>query len=67
LLIGKSYNLLMKLSREFSVAIGIVAGFAFLMGIGIATHAVTLDAPIWVGFFLAIGSSVALVLSRARP
>ena len=57
----------MKLSREFSVAIGIVAGFAFLMGIGIGTHAVTLDAPIWVGFFLAIGSSVALVLSRARP
>ena len=57
----------MKFSREFSVAVGIVAGFAFLMGTGLASHVVTLDAPIWIGFFLAMGSSVALVLSRARP
>ena len=46
---------------------GIIFGFSFLIGVGLATHAVTLDAPIWVGFFLALGSSIALVLSKARP
>jgi hypothetical protein len=56
----------LQFTREVAVAVGIIAGYAFLVGLGVGAGVIGLDAAMWIAFAILIATAVSVGVAKAR-
>jgi hypothetical protein len=55
-----------RVSREFSVAVGIAAAFAFLIGLGRGIGVLSADNAVTAGFAVLIVTAISVAMAKPR-
>jgi hypothetical protein len=55
-----------RVSREFSLAVGIAAGFAFLIGLGRGIGVLSADNAVTAGFAVLIVTAISVAMAKPR-